>query len=146
MADTLEGLRNQILDSVKGRKLGLDVSGYLVGQLAAREPITAATSLTTGTVIPAYGLTTLVSGPSGSSWQLAAPVPGVTKHLTVLTTMLVAVVSVVSGTILSSGSAIASTLTKLTFDSSYANTVRLYGRSSAQYVLLDPLTSSVVAS
>jgi hypothetical protein len=145
MADTLEGLRNQILDSVKGRKMGLDPNGFLVGPPDIRQPITAATSLTTGTVIPAYGLTT-IQGPAGTTWTLAAPIPGVIKHITAITTLLTAAVAVASGTILSSGSAIASTLTRLTFDSSYANTVRLYGRSTSQYVLLDPLTSSVVIS
>ena len=93
---TLEGLRSRVLDSIKGRKLGLGPQGYLQGQLAALEVVTGLTAGTTliaaaaSVALPNYGFSfvgsTLTSGSTGSSgtggdYTLADPVPGVRKVL-----------------------------------------------------------------
>jgi hypothetical protein len=48
---TLEGVRNEILDSIKGRKLGLSNDGYLQGQTDVRSAISGWTSAGS-TVLP----------------------------------------------------------------------------------------------
>lgn len=81
MALTLEALRSNIQDSIKGRKLGLNSAGYLQGPLALRSAIEDISS-TTPTTTLAYGVTRiLTSGSSQGPTQhfLPAPVPGVEK-------------------------------------------------------------------
>lgn len=87
MAQTLEELRSKILDSIKGRKLGLGASGdYLIGVADVQKPVTAFTSDSTGTVIPAYGHTTIACASAATVYTLAAPVPGVFKTITNIST------------------------------------------------------------
>lgn len=83
---TLEGLRSQIQTSVFGRRLGLDIGETLVGPNDIRKPVTAATSLTTGTNISAYGHTTITCASAATVFILADPVPGVFKTLTNIST------------------------------------------------------------
>jgi hypothetical protein len=86
-----ETLRNNILTSVHGRRLGLSRGSsanmeYLVGPDGIRSPhgavyeVQAATSDTTGTNITAYGFQT-VDSTTDDGWLLDPPIVGVTKIL-----------------------------------------------------------------
>lgn len=75
MAYSLEQLRNVILTSVRGRRLGLDHNDYLVGPKDIRKAITNATSDTTGTPLLNYGFHT-VTTTTNDTWTLAAPTVG----------------------------------------------------------------------
>lgn len=72
MAISLESLRNQILTSIYGRRLGLDVNGALVGPKHVRPAITAATSDTTGTKLLNYGYNSVVTT-TDDTWVLDNP-------------------------------------------------------------------------
>lgn len=77
-SQTVEQLRNQILTSIYGRRLGLDKNGALVGQVGVRQSVQEYTSGSTGTAITPYGvhvfaLTTL----STQDFVLQSPIPGV---------------------------------------------------------------------
>lgn len=83
---SLEGLRSEILDSIKGRKIGLEPAGYLQGQLTVRDPQTGMTSGTTllstaTSLLPAYGMSIVGSTQTSgaTAYTLADPVPGVRK-------------------------------------------------------------------
>lgn len=107
---SLEGLRSNVLDSFKGRKIGLGGPGwaegpggaavsnaqYLQGAAGFREPLSGITPGTTllstaaATAIPPYGVSlvgsTLTSGSTGSSgtggyYTLGDPVTGLRKLL-----------------------------------------------------------------
>ena len=113
---SLELLRNGILDSIKGRKLGLNPAGYLQGQLAVRDAATGLTGQTTvlstaSAALPNYGVSlvgsTISSGSSASStsaYALADPVPGVRKMLFNPSTGNLAVITSSAATFCSSGS------------------------------------------
>lgn len=75
---TLAGLRNQILTSIFGRRLGLDNAGSLLGVPALRVPITALTTATgvTNDSIPNYGIVTINSSAASTYWGTTHPVPG----------------------------------------------------------------------
>jgi len=75
MAFTLAQLRNKILTTIHGRRVGLDSDGFLLGVKGTRVPITDATSATTGTALPNHGLVSVVTT-TNSGWTLADPVPG----------------------------------------------------------------------
>lgn len=75
MATSLEQLRAAVLNSIKGRYLGLDVNSFLVGVKDLRTAVTAATSDTTGTAILNYGTHTVVTT-TNDVWTLTDPVPG----------------------------------------------------------------------
>jgi hypothetical protein len=76
MAISLAQIRNLILTSVRGRRLGLDASEFLAGPKDIRKAVTAGTSDTTGTELPNYGLVT-VATTTDDGWTLAPPMPGV---------------------------------------------------------------------
>jgi hypothetical protein len=80
MAYSINELRNLIQTSIFGRRLGLDKNDQLIGHTGLREPVTAATSDTTGTTISGYGWTS-VDTSTDDTWLLAAPVPGAYKYL-----------------------------------------------------------------
>jgi len=82
MALSIETLRNSIITSLFGRRLGLDVAGYLVGAYDNRLPVTDLTSASTATAIPPYGITnitgtSLATSAAGGAFLLSNPVPGV---------------------------------------------------------------------
>ena len=137
MAIDLEGLRTQVLDSIKGRKFGLDYQGYLAGPPGLRDPITAATSLTTGTNIVAYGITTLQSASAATAFKLEAPVSGIRKTLVSMSTGGYTI-SLVSGTFQAVNGSSAGAI----YGSSYVNIV-FTAASSYQSVHLQGLSSSV---
>lgn len=105
---TLSGLRNSILTSLFGRKLGLDPSGFLLGPPGYPDVVSGAVSTgstcisgvatagstgstSTVTTLPAYGVSAIgttvssgntggtTGGQSGCNYQLDYPVPGVSK-------------------------------------------------------------------
>lgn len=80
MAATLDALRNEIVTSIWGRRIGLDKDGFVIGQTDYRLPVTNATSDTTGTVIPGYGWTS-VDTTTNDTWLLGPPVVGAFKYL-----------------------------------------------------------------
>lgn len=87
MALSLTTLRNSIVTSIFGRRLGIAKavssdanSEFLVGLNGMRVPIADATSDTTGTNITGYGITT-VNTTTDDTWLLDNPIAGVIKHL-----------------------------------------------------------------
>lgn len=80
MAFSLETLRNEIVTSVYGRRLGLDSVGRLIGHEGMRIPEVDATSDTTGTAITGYGWTN-VDTTTDDTWTLSAPVKGAFKYI-----------------------------------------------------------------
>lgn len=85
MAISLTTLQNQIQTSLFGRRLGLKRlvssdanSAALVGVNTIQEPVTDATSDTTGTNITGYGITN-VDTTTDDTWLLDNPIPGVRK-------------------------------------------------------------------
>lgn len=80
MALSITTIRNNILTSLYGRRLGLDTLGALRGHVGEVQPITDATSDTTGTNITGYGFTT-VDTSTDDTWLLDNPIPGMFKHI-----------------------------------------------------------------
>jgi hypothetical protein len=76
---TLENLRAEIQTSLHGRALGLDKDSFLISR-GIRLGITSATSDTTGTALPNYGLVS-VTTTTNDSWTLTDPVEGCEVHL-----------------------------------------------------------------
>lgn len=68
--------RPNILKSVLGKQLGLDVNGYLVSE---DNELVSATSATTATALRPGGITILSS--AATTWTLASPYPGVIKRI-----------------------------------------------------------------
>jgi len=99
---TLDGLRNQIITSIFGRRLGyapgnqIDASEYLVGPKALRAPtLTITTASTAADQIPAYG--TVIFNTSGASTagttyhSVQSPVPGVSVRVINASTLAMSV-------------------------------------------------------
>src|SRR5438105_3886995 len=91
---TLEGLRNSILTSIYGRRLGLKNGDFLVGPKDLAVGIQSLTSGSSATAITNYGVTQVdvTTGAAstassigttelGCSWTMDAPEPGVRKTL-----------------------------------------------------------------
>ena len=72
MAQSLEDARGKILTSVHGRRLGIDHTERLAGVKGIRRVVTAATSDTTGTVLPNHGICSVVTT-TDDSWTLTDP-------------------------------------------------------------------------
>ena len=92
---SLNGLRNQILTSIFGRRLGFDSQGFLVGPNDIRNQVEGVSSA--GSTITSTSVTSPLSnwgvslvGASGATattgYTLTAPQPGVYKTLFVATT------------------------------------------------------------
>lgn len=86
MAQLLETLRSLAKDSIKGRKLGIDLrDGTLIGAPAFKNPVQDLTSASTGTAVLNYGV--VVARISGSmttataNFLLSNPIPGVDVEL-----------------------------------------------------------------
>lgn len=69
MAISLTTLRNQILTSIYGRRLGLDINETLVGIRGVRRQQTGGTSDTTGTNLPNNGYVSVVTT-TDDTWVL----------------------------------------------------------------------------
>lgn len=72
---TLAALRNKILTSVHGRRLGLGPDGELLGVPGLARPVTSATSDTTGTALPNDGIVSVVTT-TNDTWTLTDPYVG----------------------------------------------------------------------
>lgn len=71
---TLAQLRNSILTSIHGRRLGLDINDCIVTK-GIQRGVTQATSDTTGTSIPNNGIGVVVTS-TNDTWTLDAPYDG----------------------------------------------------------------------
>lgn len=84
MAQSLETLRSGILTSLYGRRAGLDKDETLVGVKDVKKAIQDLTTATTGTAVPAHGVsrqTATGSSQGPTQHLLDAPIPGVSKIL-----------------------------------------------------------------
>lgn len=72
---SLANLRNAIITSIHGRRLGFDANDMLVGPKAVRQGVTDATSDTTGTALPNHGIVSVVTT-TNDTWTLTDPVSG----------------------------------------------------------------------
>lgn len=80
MAITLEAIRNQILTSLYGRRLGLDSNEFLVGARSMRQQVTELTSASTNQTVTYNGVT-IVNATSAvtsatNTFNLPSPIPG----------------------------------------------------------------------
>lgn len=146
---SLTGLRNQLVTSLFGRRLGLAPGNssdqtvhYLVGHVSERVPVegwnsagSTITSTSVASFLAPYGVSLVgATAASGTTaYTLSAPVPGVRKTIFANTTGN-AVVTLASGNFISSGSA-ASTYTIATFTGK-GNVLELMGISTAHYAVL----------
>jgi len=104
MALSLDGLRRLIKTSVHGRRLGLDKDEFLAGPKGIRHAVTEATSASTGTQLPNYGIVRITSS-SAKTWQIADPVAGGEVTLVVQSSAIPSItVTPAAATIVSSGS------------------------------------------
>lgn len=162
MTQLLETLRNNILTSLYGRRLGLDKDQFLVGTKALKVATQTLTSGTTATAIPNYGATniTVTTGSAstassvgttevGTSWALEAPAEGVEKmiYLGLTTTGRSTAGAVIQfGTgVTAYDSSITSSATGAKMDGTGA-WLRLWGLSTAQWMVLGKSTSTSVIS
>lgn len=120
---SINGLRNGIITSLYGRRIGLDSSDYLVGPKAFRDQIegvsSAGSSIVSTSVasnLSAYGLSLV--GATGASattaYTLAAPVTGVTKRLFNPTTGQAVIGTTGAGAFICSTGSVTSTLGSIT--------------------------------
>jgi hypothetical protein len=120
-----------ILHSIYGRKVGVDVNGYLATEKAVRSNSDAATSGTSGTNLKPFGITVMSS--AETTWTLDAPLPGVRKTIK-RNSASTATTGVVS---LTNGSVVASTATFATAISMNGGAaVVLEGLSSTSWALV----------
>lgn len=72
---TLEQIRNSILTSIHGRRLGLTNNEQIGGVKGVHRPVTQATSDTTGTALPNHGINVVVTS-TDDTWTLTDPFDG----------------------------------------------------------------------
>jgi len=141
---TLQGLRNQLLTQIHGRRLALDPNDYLVGPKDLRAQISGfssggstLTSTSVASNIDPFGLTVLgASAASGTTlYTLAAPVPGVRKVLFIPTTGYAVVGTTAAGAFICSSGSITSTYGYITFTGK-GNVCELMGLTTALWGVL----------
>lgn len=131
MAILIEQLRDRILTSIRGRRLGLDKDDFLVGSKGHRVPVTNATSDTTATLLLNHGFQTVAST-TNDTWTLTDPVPGMTTRIAVgsSSTGLHAIVPQ-AATIISSNGSAGSSITL----SGPGSFIELTGVTTAQWIV-----------
>lgn len=158
---SLEGLRNDVLKSIYGRRLGLDSNDQLVGPQGFRVPSDGwesdtTTFATTGTAnLVNYGLSVIgtsitsasTAGTAGQQ-QLAAPQPGVVKYIANPTTGEVTIGTTAAAAFITGSNGVgppaASTYQYLTIYGMSAAT--LIGLTTERWMLMDkPDTGSTQA-
>lgn len=72
---TLEQIRNSILTSIHGRRLGLGPNEQIGGVKGVHRPVTQATSDTTGTALANHGINVVVTS-TDDTWSLTDPFDG----------------------------------------------------------------------
>jgi hypothetical protein len=131
MAMTLGEVRNQIITSIFGRKLGLDSAEFLVNK-GTRTAVNAATSDTTGTNLVNYGYHS-VETTTDDGWKLDAPAVGATVSLfTISTSTGIRVITPVNATIITSAGTAGTTIGLY----GYGGSVTLVGVSTAAWAVL----------
>lgn len=138
MGISLEAVRNQIMTSIYGRRLGLDKDQCLTGPLAPRTPVTDFTSASTGTALPAAGRALIqATTASTATFILSNPIIGASVEIMQIQG---SATNASSGTMLKRGSTafyIESTegSTMTTVNLSSRGSVVLTGVSSDRYVV-----------
>lgn len=124
---SLDGLRNQIITSVFGRRLGFDSGGYLMGMTATRSPVQSLTSGSTATAVTFGGIARIALTTATPTWSLGAPVPGTELIIQNDSTGTGGIVSLASGNFLTSAS---STQTQVTVGGK-GSRIRVLGLTTA---------------
>lgn len=128
---SLNGLRNQLITQLYGRRIGLSIGNssdntaqHLSGFASIREPVMGVSSAgstivstSVATPLPAYGVSLVgASAASGTTaYNLAAPIPGVRKVLFVPTTGYAVVGTTDAGAFICSSASVTSTYGIITF-------------------------------
>ncbi|HEB27350.1 MAG TPA: hypothetical protein ENI05_06185 [Porticoccus sp.] len=152
----IEKLRNDVVKSIYGRRLGLDHDDFLVGPVGIRNPIDNLTSgqstmPSTGTLtLQPHGIsligTTASSGTSvasTASQQLPAPSPGARKSLFNITTGQLVVSTVTASAFFFSSQS--STMTYLTLTGKGAN-AELIGLTTALWGCMGVVGTSLTTN
>lgn len=131
MAFSLQDLRNKILTSIRGHRLGFDKDDFLVGVKGTRVPVTNATSDTTATALLNHGFQTVVTT-TDDGWTLSAPVPGMkTKIVTGSSSTGLHAIVPTNATIISSNGSVGSSIT-LVGPGAF---IELIGVTTAQWIV-----------
>lgn len=149
---TLLGLRNQILTSLFGRRLGLEPGNssetqpdFLAGVRGFRNVIggfssggSTITSTSVASPIPAYGVTVVgaTAASATTAYNLAAPIPGVRKVLFNPTTGQAVIGTTDGGAFLCASGSVTSTFGVITMAPKGAS-VELIGLSTALWGVID---------
>lgn len=144
MALLIETIRSSILDSIKGRKIGLNPAGYLAGPQDIVRQVTDLTSGSTATAIPAYGAvnvaaSSLATSAAGGTFLLSNPVPGVGVVISNVATSQAATGGSTAMTFIRPSTAFymqsteGSTMTTLNL--TWGSAVELFGLSTALYLV-----------
>ncbi len=139
MSKTRNQLQAGILTSIHGRRIGLDQDGFLAGPKGFREPVTAATSATTGTALPNHGVVTIDST-TGDSYVLTDPVENCIVTIVNICTGGANVITPSNATIQSSASSTGGPLTLTGYGA-----MTLMGVSTSLYVPIGRFGSSATA-
>lgn len=163
MGLSLLQLRNKILTSLYGRRLGLTPNAFLVGpkslQLVTQDiGAPASTASTTSTEILNYGITSLAVGTgaatTGSSYgtvevggvyALAAPEPGVEKIIYTASNHSTMLITVAFSTGVTGGTSNGSTFGGVSFNAPN-QWVRLIGASTSKWLVAGIATGASVAA
>lgn len=158
---SLNGLRNQLVTSIFGRRLGLapgnssdQTAHYLVGPAGFREQVegfssagSTLTSTSVASLLSPYGVS--VVGASGASattaYQLAAPVPGIRKTIFCPTTGYAVILTTAQGAFICSTASAASTQGTITFVGKGAY-VDLIGLTTNLWGVLENLAITTVTT
>lgn len=158
---SLNGLRNQLITQLYGRRLGLSAGNssasdveYLVGPRAFREQVegfssagSTITSTSVASLLSPFGVS--VVGASGASattaYQLAAPVPGVTKRIFNPTTGQAVILTTAQGAFICSTASVTSTQGTITFVGKGAS-VELIGLTTNLWGLAENLAITTVTT
>lgn len=85
MAQSLDSIRNKIVTTLLGRRLGLDADEFLCGPKDLKHVVTDLTSASTATAIPNHGLVNITGTSlltSAQTFLLSNPAPGVEVTIT----------------------------------------------------------------
>ena len=146
---TIEGLRSQLLTSIKGRRLGLDSGDFLVGPKDLRRGINNTTAIS-GT-LNSYGFNTLGVSTAAATYTMDAPVPGVDTFLafttTAVTTLSIAINASTGAYFQTTAGATFQTITASTTTAAYiGQTIHLVAISTSIFRVMHSLQTCFAAS
>ncbi len=147
MINTLQGIRDRIKTSLYGRRLGLDNTECIVGANDIIKPVETISSTAASQTLSSYGASlitaTNASTNAALTFNLPAPIPGVQKVISQLSTSTAGyAVVLASGVFVTSGS---SALTTFTFTASNQH-LNLFGQSTGAYMVLSQQSTMLVGS